>query len=153
MEQAMSDPHDLQRFVEAQQSVYEQALAELRAGRKQSHWMWFIFPQVAGLGSSAMARRYAIGGRDEAVAYLRHRLLGPRLEQCAEALLMHPDRSARQILGSPDDLKLRSSMTLFNAVAPERPSFQAVLATFYGGQPDDTTLSRLRSVGAPGQLR
>lgn len=144
MEQAMSDPHDLQRFVDAQRSVYERALAELQAGRKQSHWMWFIFPQIAGLGHSDMARRYAISDTDEAAAYLQHPLLGPRLEACAEALLDHAERPVRQILGSPDDMKLRSSMTLFASVAPERPQFQAVLNTFYAAEPDPETLSRLR---------
>ena len=103
----MSDPHDLQRFVDAQQSVYDRALAELKAGHKQSHWMWFIFPQIAGLGHSDMARRYAIKDANEATAYAQHPLLGPRLEECAEALLAHAERPARQILGSPDDMKLR----------------------------------------------
>ncbi|MGK9064530.1 DUF1810 domain-containing protein [Stutzerimonas chloritidismutans] len=138
----MSDPHDLHRFVEAQQPVYAQALAELRAGYKQSHWMWFIFPQIAGLGHSAMARRYAIQSRDEAVAYLNHPLLGPRLEQCANALLQHTDRTAREILGSPDDIKLRSSMTLFDA-ASDSATYRRVLAAFYAGQPDPATLDRL----------
>lgn len=140
----MNDPHNLQRFVDAQQPVYDQALSELRAGNKRSHWMWFVFPQIAGLGHSAMAHRYAISDRDEARAYLAHPLLGPRLNDCAQALLAHPDRSARAILGSPDDLKLRSSMTLFAAVAPEQPVFQAVLDRFYAGQADEATLSRLR---------
>src|SRR5690606_539430 len=113
---------DLQRFVDAQHPLYARALAELQAGYKQSHWMWFVFPQIAGLGHSAMAQRYAIADRDEALAYLRHTLLGPRLDECARALLPHRERTARQILGSPDDLKLRSSMTLFAAVAPSGPS-------------------------------
>jgi uncharacterized protein (DUF1810 family) len=139
----MSDPHDLQRFVDAQQSIYDRALAELNAGHKQSHWMWFIFPQIAGLGHSDMARRYAIKDADEATAYLEHPLLGPRLEQCAQALLAHAERPARQILGSPDDMKLRSSMTLFAAVAPERETFQAVLDAFFAADPDSATLSRL----------
>jgi uncharacterized protein (DUF1810 family) len=139
----MSDPHDLQRFVDAQQSIYDRALAELNAGHKQSHWMWFIFPQIAGLGHSDMARRYAIKDADEAAAYLEHPLLGPRLEQCAQALLAHAERPARQILGSPDDMKLRSSMTLFAAVAPERATFKAVLDAFFAADPDSATLSRL----------
>ena len=139
----MSDPHDLQRFVDAQHSIYDRALAELNAGHKQSHWMWFIFPQIAGLGHSDMARRYAIKDADEATAYLEHPLLGPRLEQCAQALLAHAERPARQILGSPDDMKLRSSMTLFAAVAPERTTFQAVLDAFFAADPDSATLSRL----------
>lgn len=140
----MGDPHDLQRFVEAQTPVYERALEELRAGHKQSHWMWFVFPQIAGLGNSAMAQRYAISGVDEARAYLEHPLLGPRLHACAQAMLLHRDRSARQILGSPDDLKLRSSMTLFAAAAPEQPLFQQVLDTFFEGEADSQTLSRLQ---------
>ncbi|WP_019340975.1 DUF1810 domain-containing protein [Stutzerimonas stutzeri] len=139
----MSDPHDLQRFVDAQQSIYDRALAELKAGHKQSHWMWFIFPQIAGLGHSDMARRYAIKDAEEATAYLAHPLLGPRLEQCAQALLAHAERPARQILGSPDDMKLRSSMTLFAAVAPERTVFQAVLDAFFPAGADPVTRSRL----------
>jgi len=140
----MPDSHDLQHFVDAQQPLYARALAELRAGHKQSHWMWFVFPQIAGLGHSAMAQRYAIAGREEARAYLQHPLLGPRLEECAQALLQHTDRTPRQILGSPDDLKLRSSMTLFAAVAPERTVFQQVLDAFYGGA-DRETLIRLQA--------
>lgn len=139
----MNDPHDLQRFVDAQQPNYHRALAELKAGRKQSHWMWFVFPQIAGLGHSDMAQRYAIAGADEAVAYLQHPLLGPRLEECAQAMLQHSDRSARQILGSPDDIKLRSSMTLFSAVASDPSIYQQVLDAFYEGQADPGTLSRL----------
>jgi len=141
----MPDSHDLQHFVDAQYPLYARALAELRAGHKQSHWMWFVFPQIAGLGRSAMAQRYAIAGREEARAYLQHPLLGPRLEECAQALLQHTDRTPRQILGSPDDLKLRSSMTLFAAVAPERTVFQQVLDAFYGGEADRETLIRLQS--------
>lgn len=139
----MSDPYDLQRFVEAQQPVYDQALTELRAGSKRSHWMWFVFPQIAGLGHSSMAQRYAIRDSDEASAYLAHPLLGQRLEECAQALLQHSERPVRQILGSPDDLKLRSSMTLFAAMAPERQVFQAVLDAFFAGQADPATLARL----------
>lgn len=137
------DPHNLQRFVEAQRSTYDQALAELLAGRKQSHWMWFIFPQVAGLGHSAMAQRYAIASRDESAAYLKHPVLGPRLEECAAALLQHKGRSARQILGSPDDMKLRSSMTLFSAVAPDTILYHQIIDHFYDGQVDPATLARL----------
>ena len=139
----MPDNHDLTRFVDAQHSHYEDALAELRAGYKQSHWMWFIFPQIAGLGRSPMAERYAIADLDEAVAYLQHPLLGPRLEECAQALLQHSGRTARQILGSPDDLKLRSSMTLFAVAAPENTTFQQVLDVFYDGKADLETLKRL----------
>lgn len=140
----MPDSHDLQRFVDAQQPLYARALAELRAAHKQSHWMWFVFPQIAGLGRSAMAQRYAIANREEALAYLQHPLLGPRLEECAHALLQHTDRTARQMLGAPDDLKLRSSMTLFATVAPERIVFQQVLDAFYAGEADRETLIRLR---------
>lgn len=140
----MPDSHDLQRFVDAQQPLYARVLAELRAAHKQSHWMWFVFPQIAGLGRSAMAQRYAIASREEALAYLQHPLLGPRLEECAHALLQHTDRTARQMLGSPDDLKLRSSMTLFATVAPERIVFQQVLDAFYAGEADRETLIRLR---------
>lgn len=140
----MQDPYDLKRFVAAQEGTYDRALAELREGRKRSHWMWFIFPQIAGLGHSDMARRYAIAGTDEALAYLKHPLLGPRLEACAQAMLQHTDSSARQILGSPDDLKLRSSMTLFSAVAPERMMYAQVLNAFYNGEADPATLARLQ---------
>src|ERR687890_544601 len=121
---------DLDRFVEAQAAPYAGALAELRRGRKQSHWMWFVFPQVAGLGSSAMSQHYAIGSLEEARAYLDHPVLGPRLVESAQAVLSHPDRSAREIMGSPDDAKLRSSMTLF-ALAGSEPLFQQVLDTFF----------------------
>lgn len=140
----MADAYKLQRFVDAQQSLYPQALAELRAGDKRSHWMWFVFPQIAGLGRSSMAQRYAIADLHEARAYLQHPLLGPRLEECAQALLQHCERTARQILGSPDDLKLRSSMTLFAAAAPESRVFQQVLDAFYGGEADQQTLTSLQ---------
>lgn len=139
----MPDSHVLKRFVDAQHSHYQDALAELTAGYKQSHWMWFIFPQIAGLGRSAMAERYAIADLGEAVAYLQHPLLGRRLEECAQALLQHTGRTARQILGSPDDLKLHSSMTLFAAADPENALFQQVLDTFYDGNADAETLKRL----------
>jgi uncharacterized protein (DUF1810 family) len=140
----MRDPYDLRRFVEAQTPVFDRALAELRAGRKQTHWMWFVFPQIAGLGHSAMARRYAIAHMDEARAYLAHELLGPRLCMCAQAMLLHSDRSAIQILGSPDDIKLRSSMTLFATAAPEQAIFRQVLDSFFDGEADPATLSRLQ---------
>lgn len=145
----MPDSYDLRRFVDAQHSIYDRALAELHAGHKQSHWMWFVFPQIVGLGlglgRSAMAQRYAIADLNEAIAYLQHPLLGPRLEECAQALLQHSDRTARQMLGSPDDLKLHSSMTLFAAAAPEHVAFQQVLNAFYDGEADRETLKRLRS--------
>ena len=130
------DPHDLQRFVDAQAGVHERALAELRAGRKQSHWMWFIFPQLAGLGSSPMSERYAIDDLAEAAAYLHHPVLGPRLVECAEAVLAVQNRSAREILGRPDDLKLHSSATLFARVAPTGSVFHRILDRFFAGVPD-----------------
>lgn len=139
----MSDSHDLQRFVDVQQSHYQDALAELRAGYKQSHWMWFVFPQIAGLGRSAMAERYAIVDLGEAIAYLQHPVLGQRLEECAQAVLQHAGRTVRQILGSPDDLKLRSSMTLFAVADPENALFQQILDVFYDGKADSETLKRL----------
>jgi uncharacterized protein (DUF1810 family) len=137
----------LDRFVEAQAGVYDDALAELRAGRKRTHWMWFVFPQIAGLGSSPAARRYAIASLGEARAYLAHPVLGPRLRAAAEAVLAVPDRSATEILGYPDDLKLRSSMTLFARAADDPALFEAVLARFYDG-PDRRTLDLLGD-GAP----
>nr|WP_313406677.1 DUF1810 domain-containing protein [Pseudomonas sp.] len=139
----MNDPFDLARFVEAQRRDYQQALDELRAGAKRSHWIWYVFPQLRGLGRSEMAEHYGISGLDEARAYLAHPLLGPRLEDCARALLSHRGRSARQIMGSPDDLKLRSSMTLFQAAAPKQPLFAEVLQAFYDGEQDAATLRRL----------
>jgi uncharacterized protein (DUF1810 family) len=139
----MDDPFDLQRFVDAQQSVHAQVLAELHAGRKQGHWMWFVFPQLAGLGHSAMAQRYALAGREEALAYLRHPLLGPRLRECTALVLAVPGRSLLQILGTPDDLKFRSSMSLFAAVAPDEPLFAAALQQYFSGAPDPRTLALL----------
>ncbi|MBK9260886.1 MAG: DUF1810 domain-containing protein [Polyangiaceae bacterium] len=139
------DRHDhlMQRFVAAQELIYSTALAELEAGRKQSHWMWFIFPQIAGLGHSPMAQRYALASLDEARAYLAHPLLGQRLEECTRAVLRHPKRSAYEIFGSPDDLKFRSSMTLFHRAAPAHPLFTRALSVFYGGEEDPKTLERL----------
>jgi uncharacterized protein (DUF1810 family) len=138
------DPFDLNRFVLAQDAgVYERALAEMRRGRKTSHWMWFVFPQVAGLGSSETSRRYAIGNRAEAEAYLRHPILGPRLRACAETLLNVEAGSARDIFGSPDDLKLRSCATLFAAVSPPGSIFERLLDVYFEGKPDQRTLERL----------
>ncbi|BCJ48989.1 hypothetical protein Asp14428_04640 [Actinoplanes sp. NBRC 14428] len=134
---------DLDRFVTAQDGVYERALAELRAGDKRSHWMWFVFPQIVGLGSSATARAYAIRDLAEARAYLAHPVLGPRLAECARALLAVEGRTAARIFGHPDDLKLRSSMTLFARAADDPGPFQAVLDRFYDGEPDPATLERL----------
>jgi uncharacterized protein (DUF1810 family) len=131
----------LGRFVEAQDAggTYPQALRELRAGRKTSHWMWFVFPQVAGLGHSSMAQAYAISSLQQARDYLAHPVLGPRLRACTAAVLTHTDRSAEQIFGGIDALKLRSSMTLFARADPDDPAFQAVLDAFYGGEPDPRT--------------
>ncbi|QJD58375.1 DUF1810 domain-containing protein [Pseudomonas sp. gcc21] len=143
----MNDPYRLQRFVDAQQPVYERALAELRAGNKQSHWMWFIFPQVAGLGHSDMAQRYAVCGLDEARAYLAHPTLGQRLLECCQAVLQHIGSSPRAILGSPDDMKLRSSMTLFDRAAPQCEEFRLVLDGFYDGKDDEATLHLLERIG------
>jgi uncharacterized protein (DUF1810 family) len=134
---------NLERFVDAQQGVYDQALAELRAGRKRSHWMWFIFPQIAGLGQSEMARRYAIASTDEAAAYLAHPVLGPRLRTCAAAVAAHDDRKADDIFDYPDNLKFHSSMTLFADVAPDEAMFQTCLDRFFDGAGDPATLERI----------
>ncbi len=137
------DPFGLQRFVTAQAPVIFQVLAELRAGDKRSHWMWFIFPQIAGLGFSAMSQRYAISGRGEAAAYLAHPVLGPRLVDCTATVNAVQGRGAGQIFGGIDGQKFRSSMTLFNAVAPEEPSFKEALRKYFAGEPDNTTLANL----------
>ncbi len=143
MNSPRADPFQLRRFETAQEGVYRQALSELHAGRKRSHWMWFVFPQVDGLGSSPTARNYAIKGRDEAEAYLMHPVLGARLNECCEALLQLEDDDATRVLGQPDDLKLRSSMTLFAAVTSPGSVFEQVLAKFYGGEPDPRTVALL----------
>ena len=135
----------LERFVEAQAPVYETALAELRRGRKQSHWMWFIFPQLAALGRSGTARFYGIGGAAEASAYLAHPLLGPRLAQCTAAVTTHQGLSAEAIFGTVDAMKFRSSMSLFEAVAEHPEPFAAALERFYAGRRDETTLRLLSS--------
>lgn len=139
----MEDPYDLQRFVEAQEPVLASVLAELRAGRKESHWMWFVFPQVSGLGGSAMAVRYAIGSLAEARAYAAHPLLGPRLRECARLVAQVEGSNVEEIFGYPDDLKFRSSMTLFARAAPEEPLFAQCLQKYFGGEPDAATLARL----------
>ncbi len=140
----MSDPFDLDRFVRAQDGgTYEQALRELRDGAKRSHWMWFVFPQVAGLGHSPVAQRYAVSGLEEAHSYLAHPVLGARLVECAQALLELGDRDPVRVLGSTDAVKLRSSMTLFAHADPSQPVFRAVLEQYFGGQEDDATTSRL----------
>jgi len=141
----MDDSYQLARFVQAQDSngTFQRAVAELRAGRKVSHWMWFVFPQIAGLGFSAMSQRYAISGLAEARAYLQHPVLGTRLVECATILAGTDGKSAAEILGPVDAMKLRSSMTLFAAAAPDQPAFSAVLAKYFGGMPDEATLARL----------
>ena len=141
----MDDPHDLGRFVAAQddRGTYDRALAELRAGRKRSHWMWFVFPQVAGLGRSPAAQRYAIASLDEARAYLAHPVLGPRLLACTRALTEVSGLSAQDVMGGIDALKLRSSMTLFSRAAPEEPLFAQLLEQWYDGAADPATLERL----------
>lgn len=133
------DPHDLHRFLTAQEGDYAAALAEVRAGRKTSHWMWYVFPQFAGLGFSSMSQRYAIRSLDEAREYLAHPVLGPRLRECAEAAVGVEGKSARDIFGSPDDIKLKSCATLFDAVEPGAV-FDRLLAKFYGGERDEKTL-------------
>jgi uncharacterized protein (DUF1810 family) len=139
----MEDPYNLQRFIDAQSGVFGQALAELRSGRKRSHWMWFIFPQIAGLGRSETARRFAIASRLEAQEYLRHGILGPRLVDCARAVCRVEGRSAYEIFGSPDDLKFRSSMTLFAEVAGDEGIFAEALRKYFDGRPDGVTLAAL----------
>lgn len=139
----MDDSHDLQRFVDAQAPVYDRVRAELRQGQKQSHWMWFIFPQIEGLGFSPMARRFAISSRAEAEAYLGHAVLGPRLHECTRLVTSVQNRSIEQILGYPDDLKFRSSMTLFASATADNKDFIDALNKFYGGDMDRATLERL----------
>jgi uncharacterized protein (DUF1810 family) len=137
------DQFDLQRFVDAQNPVFERVCAELRGGRKQSHWMWFIFPQLAGLGSSAMAARYAISGKQEARAYLAHDILGPRLRQCTQLVNEISSRSVHEIFGYPDDLKFHSSMTLFSQVAQDDQAIARAVRKYFAGQFDEQTTKRL----------
>ncbi len=139
------DTFDLQRYVDAQdeRGTYDQALAELWSGRKRSHWMWFVLPQLAGLGRSSTAQHFGITGADEARAYLAHPVLGPRLRECAQALAAHPGTDPVAVLGPVDALKLRSSMTLFARVAPDEPVFREVLEHYYDGADDPATLSLL----------
>jgi len=138
-----ADTHDLRRFVEAQTPVREQVRAELAAGSKRSHWMWFVFPQLRGLGRSDLARHFGIGSRDEARAYARHPLLGAWLRECTALVLAVEGKTALQIFGSPDDLKFRSSMTLFAAVVPDEPLFRQALERYFGGEGDPRTLALL----------
>ena len=139
----MNDPFDLQRFVDAQEAVYSQVIAELRRGRETSHWMWFIFPQIEGLGHSPIAEKYAITGLAEAKAYLNHRVVGQRLVNCIELMLGIHGRSINQILGYPDDLKFRSSMTLFAEVSEDISIFHVALDKYFDGEPDPLTIELL----------
>lgn len=145
MSSQSSDPFQLSRFLDAQASSYDTALAELKAGQKRSHWMWFIFPQVAGLGSSPMAQRYAIHSRAEAAAYLQHPILGQRLRESIDALLGVEGRSAEQIMGDPDFRKLQSSVTLFAEIAPDEARFAELLEKYYAGAKDPRTIEFLHS--------
>jgi uncharacterized protein (DUF1810 family) len=141
---SVSDPHDLERFVAAQEGVYESALAELRAGRKTGHWMWFVFPQIQGLGISAMSQRYAVASLDEARAYVDHPVLGQRLAQCARVLIDLGGNDAEAIFGGIDAVKLRSSMTLFARAVGDDSIYDGVLDQYFGGVPDPQTEARLR---------
>src|SRR5262249_37941926 len=143
------DPYDLGRFLGAQEDDYEQALSEIRGGRKRSHWMWYIFPQFDGLALSSTSKHYAIKSLDEARAYLAHPILGPRLLECAEAVVGVEGRTASQIFGSPDDLKLRSCATLFDRVSPPGSVFDRLLAKYYQGRRDDRTLQLLGETPGP----
>ena len=138
-----NDPYDLQRFVDAQSDSFERASGELRKGRKQSHWMWFIFPQLRGLGHSPMANKYGISSLQEAEAYLKHSVLGARLRHCTELVLKIEGVSAEQIFGTPDDLKFRSCMTLFAGTGGDNRIFEEALQNYFGGKPDQMTLDRL----------
>jgi uncharacterized protein (DUF1810 family) len=141
------DPYDLHRFVEAQASNYIDALAELRAGSKQTHWSWYVFPQIRGLGSSPMSARYAISSKAEASAYLEHAVLGPRLRECVKVMNAHQGKSASQILGDIDAQKFRSCLTLFLQAAPSEAIFGDALTKYFGEKPDAATLGILAKVG------
>ena len=144
----MTDPFDLERFVRAQDPVFRDVQGALARGRKQTHWMWFVFPQIAGLGFSTMSQRYAIGSRAEARAYLAHPVLGPRLIECTTLVLAVEGRTINAILGAPDDAKFRSSMTLFGAVSDE-PVFDQALARYFAGERDGATLEMLARLDRP----
>ena len=150
----MEDPYDLERFVTAQDAggTYRHALEELRAGSKRSHWMWFVFPQIVGLGQSPTSRRYAVTSLDEAKAYLGHPVLGPRLAECAAAVSGLEGRTARQVFGGTDERKLHSSMTLFLRAGPGQGVFQEVLSKYFAGLPDTATDQLLGSQAAPATL-
>jgi len=140
------DPYDLRRFLQAQADDYDQALSEIRSGRKRTHWMWYIFPQIDGLAVSSTAKHYSIKSVEEARAYLDHPVLGPRLLECAAAAVGVEGRSATEIFGFPDDLKLRSCATLFACVSPASSVFERLLGKYYGSVPDDKTLRLLRAL-------
>jgi len=137
------DPYDLQRFIDAQDRVYDDVCAELKSGRKRSHWMWFIFPQIAGLGHSAMAKRFAISSLKEAEAYLNHKILGPRLRECVGLITRIEGHSARAILGQPDDMKFGSCLTLFVHATPDNQIFRDALRKYFNGEFDRLTVERL----------
>lgn len=139
----MTDQYNLQRFIDAQAHVIDSVRRELAAGRKESHWMWFVFPQLRGLGSSSMAEKYGIASRAEAEGYLAHPVLGPRLRECTGLVNAVPNRSVEEIFGYPDDLKFRSSMTLFSSVTKDDAIFQTALDKYFNGKPDSATVSRL----------
>ena len=139
----MSDPYNLQRFVDAQNPVFERVCAELRAGQKRGHWIWFVFPQLRGLGHSEMATRFAISSREEAEEYLKHPVLGPRLRECTRLVMLVEGRSINQIFGYPDDLKFRSSMTLFVSATADKQIFNDALQKYFAGEPDPLTIERL----------
>jgi uncharacterized protein (DUF1810 family) len=143
---AVVDPFHLQRFVDAQNPVYQRVCAELRNGRKDSHWMWFIFPQLSGLGSSHLATAFGISSRQEAEAYLNHSILGPRLRECVQLVNLIDGRSIDQIFGYPDDLKFRSSITLFATVASDNQIFKDALLKYFAGEPDPRTLELLAAI-------
>jgi uncharacterized protein (DUF1810 family) len=147
----MATESKLADFVAAQDVVYDQVLSELKAGRKRTHWIWFIFPQMIGLGFSAMSQRFGIASKPEAKEYLKHDVLGPRLRECTQLLLDLPGRNIDDILGYPDDLKFRSSMTLFAVVAPEETIFEEALKKFFGGERDAATIKLLHDSSAQNQ--
>ena len=142
-DQSFPDPYNLERFVQAQVPIYNRVLAELSAGMKTSHWMWFIFPQIRGLGHTAISVEYSISSREEARAYLLHPVLGPRLKECTGLVLRVEGRSIEEIFGSPDNMKFRSSMTLFAQFSPDDDIFERALKKYFGGAPDRLTLERL----------
>jgi uncharacterized protein (DUF1810 family) len=139
----MNDTYDLQRFVDAQNPVFEQVCSELQKGRKRSHWMWFVFPQLRGLGASSMANKFGISSQDEAEAYLRHPILGPRLRECTRLVNLAEGSSIEEIFGYPDNLKFHSCITLFAQVEPEDDVFAAALQKYFDGQPDQVTIDHL----------